>query len=760
MDKRFLTFMLLVFVIVMANAAIMRRLFPPQPAPQAEAQPAAAPAAASAATAKAEVAANPPAAGAPQPADPNAPAVAADAAPLAAAQAFAPQWVSLGSLVDDPKQRILVTLSNRGAVVERVELNNPRYHDVDNIRPLGGYLGHLAETDLADKSGVKVNVVGAGTPAAAAGLKVGDVVTAIDDRPTPNVDVFRLVLRETKPETTAELAFRRDGAAQKVTVQLRRHPLEVVRPEFTDLNAPHQADPQSLLLTLQQFDDQTLASDEGPPELAGLDLTTAYWEVLPADPAQPHAATFRRVVPAPYHVEVLKHFRLTPVADANVDTDTAQAYTLDLRIEVKNLDSKPHKIGYRLDGPTGLPAEGFWYSRDGKIGIESNPGMRDVIYGYFNGSYVEHGMYTCTAIVDKSTSPIADKPIRYAGVDSQYFAAVVLPQLDDPNENRLPRLSPMQVGRTPEPASSRKKLTNVSFRLLSTGVETPAGAVAHRHDYKLFFGPKVPDMLEAYGLGAQIDYGWFDWIAVAMLWILHTFYKFVGNYGIAIVMLTIVVRLMMFPLSRKQALNAAKMQELQPEIKRLAEKYKNKPEEKLKAQQELFKKHNYSVAGGCLPIFIQLPIFVGLYNSLKVDVELRQAPLISESVRWASNLAAPDMFWYWKPFLPDFLAGEDSWLGPFLNLLPCVTIALFLLQQKMFMPPPTDEQSALQQKMMKYMMIFMCVMFFKVPGGLCVYFITSSLWSIAERQLLPKPKPAPMATATLDVGGERKPSRK
>src|SRR5262249_48537562 len=102
---------------------------------------------------------------------------------------------------------------------------------------------------------------------------------------------------------------------------------------------------------------------------------------------------------------------------------------------------------------------------------------------------------------------------------------------------------------------------------------------------------------------------------------------------------------------------------------------------------------------------------------------------------------APDMFWFWKPYLPGFLGSEHGFLGPYLNLMPLVTIGLFLWQQKIMMPPPTDEQSAMQQKIMQYMMIFMALMFFKVPSGLCIYFIASSLWSIAERKLLPKTQP-------------------
>jgi YidC/Oxa1 family membrane protein insertase len=153
----------------------------------------------------------------------------------------------------------------------------------------------------------------------------------------------------------------------------------------------------------------------------------------------------------------------------------------------------------------------------------------------------------------------------------------------------------------------------------------------------------------------------------------------------------------------------------------------------------LFAKHNYNPFGGCLLMFIQLPIFIGLYRSLSVDIELLQAPLIS-GLWWCSNLAGPDMLWYWESYLPAFLGDPgDGWLGPYLNVLPIITIVLFLVQQKMFMPPPTDEQTRMQQQMMKYMMIFMGVLFFRVPSGLCVYFIASSLWGIAERKLLPSP---------------------
>jgi YidC/Oxa1 family membrane protein insertase len=175
--------------------------------------------------------------------------------------------------------------------------------------------------------------------------------------------------------------------------------------------------------------------------------------------------------------------------------------------------------------------------------------------------------------------------------------------------------------------------------------------------------------------------------------------------------------------------------------------------------QQLYRKHEMNPLGGCLPVLIQLPIFIGLWRALAVDIELRQAPLFGAGVQWCSNLAAPDMFYNWSRFMPSFITHGPGffWLGPYLNVLPLITIGLFLWQQKMFMPEPTNEQAAMQQKIMKYMMIFMSLMFYKVPSGLCLYLIVSSLWGIAERKLVP---PATGGIAAGGAGDQPSPTNK
>ena len=131
---------------------------------------------------------------------------------------------------------------------------------------------------------------------------------------------------------------------------------------------------------------------------------------------------------------------------------------------------------------------------------------------------------------------------------------------------------------------------------------------------------------------------------------------------------------------------------------------------------------------------------------------LRDAPLIP-GVSWCSNLAGPDQLWRWKESLPEFfsfLTDETGFLGPYFNLLPIISVVLMLVQQKLFTPPPTDDQQAMMQKMMTFMMVFIGVIFFKVPAGLCIYFITSTLWAILEKKLIPPPKLAPHLQERLD----------
>jgi YidC/Oxa1 family membrane protein insertase len=554
----------------------------------------------------------------------------------------------------------------------------------------------FGEADGED--GALVGKVAPESPAARAGLQPGDRIVAVDLTDVERAADFTEILTTVPTGSRLVLTIVRDGAERELSYLIQA-------------------------------------------ELPDLDLRDGYWELESSDAEQ---VTFLWRLPR-HGLEVVKRFRLTKAAGQNGARPDGynRAFHLVVDLELRNVGQQEIKdVAYQFDGPTGLPTEGWWYTN--KISRTwSGIGIRDVAVHHENDNplLIPPQMLVGDQKWVRWTDQEKGK-LLYLGVDAQYFAAVLLPSAKSPMPVNIAESMPLRASRVPKD-KARWRLLDVSTRIVSQPVDLQPGA-SLRHEYTFFVGPKKPDLLARYGLSELLYYGWFGFVAVPMLWILHFFHSIVGNYGLAIIMLTVLVRGCMFPLSRKQALSAQKMQELQPEIKKLAEKYKNNLEARNKAQRELFQKHNYNPLGGCALMFVQLPIFIGLYRSLMVDVELHQAPLIP-GLDWCSNLAAPDMLFHWESWMPAFLASETGYLGPYFNLLPIFTIALFIVQQKMFMPPPADEQAALQQKMMKYMMVFMGFLFFKVASGLCIYFIASSLWGIAERKLLPKvtPPPAP-----------------
>ncbi|MEX2185948.1 MAG: YidC/Oxa1 family insertase periplasmic-domain containing protein [Pirellulales bacterium] len=669
---------------------------------------------------------------------PDKPDAVAKAAPVApAAGKVARQHVAIGSIDPDGAYRQLWVFDGKGGAVERIELASHRYHDLEDD---SGYLGHFAPAD-AKGNGAIVGVVGAGTPGAAAGLKAGDTIVALAGEEVEDAAALEKILAATRPGEEVEIGILRDGKPDKLRATLVRHPMQIVRPELE--NRQHRrVSPEP---PLRGADDQLSfilgLTQVGDADLDDVDLGAAVWSVTAHDES---SAEFQLTLDK-LGLRVTKRYELAKLADGENDIADARAYHVNLKITIEQLIDAERKIAYRLDGPTGMPTEGWWYSR---------MGMRDYFVGFKEegSDDVSYHLTQCVAIAKRpgENDGIRDDPreITFAGVNSQYFAAAVIPKHD-----ALLMTRPVVAG---EPFKGHENLTNITCRLTTQGAKLSKAGDKIEHKYELFAGPKRPELLASYGIGKTVDYGMWAWAWIAKLLqgVLHTFYAVVGNYGLAILMLTVMVRLIMFPLSRKQVRGAMKMQELQPEMKRINEMYKKDLEARNRALSQLFRKHNYHPLSGCLPIFIQLPIFIGLYNSLWVDIELRQAPLFP-GLDWCSNLAAPDMLHDWTRWMPDFVLNGGLFgmlppaMGPYLNVLPIVTVALMIVQQKMFTPPPTNDQAEMQQKIMKYMMVIMCFLFYKVASGLCLYFICSSTWGLAERKLMPKPAPKDGAAEVL-----------
>jgi YidC/Oxa1 family membrane protein insertase len=684
-------------------------------------------------------------------AEPN--ATEPPATPTASEVTVEQRWESFGSYAPDSGHTLLVTFNNKGAAIERVELttrNAKGKLKYRNLEDKSGYLGNLALTYRGER-GCTVNVVGDGTPAALAGLQRGDVLLSIDGAPIDEPAAQAQALSAKKPGESVSLQIERPGTTPPseltLTARLDVRPLELIRPELLqgDERFPH---PLSFVMSLNEKRGAKTVKMDSP--------ATMNWAVEPtADGVVEFRLALGKTPATGEPIELIKRFRLGTQQDLvaageTATSDAPPAYHVDMELELRNASESPRRLAYSLGGPTGLPLEGWWYSSKIQPSMWGGAGARDVLISTEATSY---HLATCPSLYKKAIktpdSPsitlfgddeeTPNRTLHYLSVDTQYFIAALMPMgPQGTNFNVFHRAEAFALGDVTKQPKGHSRTTDVTFSLDGTPIALE-GDASHTQSFRLFLGPKDPDVLEAYDLGNAIYYGWFGKISKILKSILHFFYGVVGNFGIAIILLTVLVRGCMFPISRKAAKNAAMMQELAPEMRKLTEKYKGDMEKRAKAQQELFRKHNYNPFGGCWLMFLQLPIFLGLYRCIAVDIELRQAALIP-GLEWCSNFAGPDMLWFWKPYMPAMLVSETGMLGPYFNVLPLITVSLFLVHQKLFTPPATDEQSAMQLKMMKYMTLFMGFMFFKVASGLCLYFIASSLWGIAERKLVPKPK--------------------
>ncbi len=433
------------------------------------------------------------------------------------------------------------------------------------------------------------------------------------------------------------------------------------------------------------------------------------------------------------------------------------ALDLAFSFELPKDASSDRSIRYRLHGPSGIPIEGEWYSTN----------LRNAYFASADGNLITHSANDIVNETPEDELEAQRKPgyvwsssagsLAFSGVENQYFATFLKPE---PSSENLRSDAVMTViDADPNKKRSADVSVDVTFPKLEV---TPARPVTDR--FVLYAGPKTDEALAAFGaedlatfrragsiriwilgpiirLFIGIYEGLFNpaveflsyWVVGPLLersyaataWIAGLFGGTRGSYGIAIIILTIIVRLAMFPISRKQAISAKKTQLLKPEMDKLREKFKDDPQRMQSENFKLMREYGVNPFAGCLPMFLQIPIFMTLWRTLNIRLELRQAEFL-----WIDNLAAPDMLFKLPFTIPV--------LGEYFNLLPLLVIGLMQLQMKLFTPPAQTSEQETQQKTMRVMMIGMMLFFYRVPAGLALYFITSSLWAVGERLLLPK----------------------
>ena len=237
-------------------------------------------------------------------------------------------------------------------------------------------------------------------------------------------------------------------------------------------------------------------------------------------------------------------------------------------------------------------------------------------------------------------------------------------------------------------------------------------------------------------VSAQSIQGWFSFIsqpfAKFLYLLLRMFHGITHSWGFSIILLTIALRLMMYPLNSWSIQSAAKMQEINPKVKAIQEKYKKDPKKGQIETMNLYRKHGINPVSGCFPMFLQMPFLIGMFYLLKSSFPLRGASFIPG---WIDNLAAPDVLFSWDT--PVFFIGTQF------HLLPLILGATMYLQQKMSSKLPKDPKDLTdaqkQQKMMgNIMSIVFTVMFYGFPSGLNLYFISSTLLGILQQWYLTK----------------------
>jgi YidC/Oxa1 family membrane protein insertase len=542
--------------------------------------------------------------------------------------------------------------------------------------------------------------------------------------------------------------------------------------------------------------------DEHPSPELGDRTWTVVERHQPAD-GSPWRAVFETTLEAPYFLKLRKTYTLAPddyhiglkldlepIAPP-VRLNTGMALIGGGVIHsrhIKPFQGREKGVGkfkYQIAGPHQLPIEGEWYT----------PTYRNVLIGWLTGKgAAKRTIEDAGTITTKhGGDPVygGGHQLTYAAVGTSHFASALAIDDTQPAEIRQGMWDHVTPTREPHAGDNPDQpfLADVTFRAVAKTLDPAPDETIH-HQYLIYDGPiKVrllyqmgprtqgrpvsDDLVNRYlynltlrtltdapspnvlGRFANAIY-WSD-LVITFTNLMHTvlgwLHILVGSWGVSIILLTVMVRLILLMPSRKQQIMMARMQEkmakMKPELDKVQEKYKNDPQRLQQEKAKLMFQHGVnplSTMGGCLMLFAQMPIFMGLYYCLQESVFFRLKDFL-----WIPNLAAPDMLLWWGQGIP-WVSSPDSlggslYLGPYFNILPLLAVALIFLQQKLTMPPPTDEQQEMQQRMMKIMIVVMAVFFYKMPAGLCLYFICSTSWALAERKLSPKPK------AVKDAGG-------
>lgn len=286
-----------------------------------------------------------------------------------------------------------------------------------------------------------------------------------------------------------------------------------------------------------------------------------------------------------------------------------------------------------------------------------------------------------------------DKGVLWTSFGDKYFLQAVISDNSSIASTRITQL----------PTSNVQSLITIPALTVN-----PGQAVSINH--RLYFGPKDLDILKAQGskLESAIDFGWFSAIAKPLLYAMKFFYRYVNNYGVAVIIITVILKLIFFPLTHKSYKSMKEMQKLQPKMTSIREKFKNDRDSMNREIMKLYQEHKVNPLGGCLPMVIQIPVFFALYKALMFSIELRHAPFML----WITDLSAKDPYY----------------------ITPVIMGVTMFVQQKM----TPSNMDPMQQKIMLALPVVFTFMFLNFPSGLVLYWLVNNILTIGQQYYINK----------------------
>jgi YidC/Oxa1 family membrane protein insertase len=356
--------------------------------------------------------------------------------------------------------------------------------------------------------------------------------------------------------------------------------------------------------------------------------------------------------------------------------------------------------GFTVSNPLEKPVEGIL-----KAQISSLPPKESTSYYSFIGaSLLLNNKYEEIASKDLKNEKSLSGLIAWISYQEDYFMTAFVPEAESQAN-----------------FAARTLGSGVFEQIWSAALQpVPSGNQFSTHS-TLYMGPRDLDMLKVIGrkLDLAIDFGWTDIIAKPLLYLLRFFNQYTGNYGIAIILLTILIKILFWPLTHKSYKSMKEMQKIQPLMAKIREKYKDNREMMNKEMMSLYKTYKVNPMGGCLPMVIQIPVFFALFRILGNSIELRHAPF----VLWINDLSAPDRLFH-LPFTIPYMTPPSG--------IPVLTLlmgASMFIQQKMT-PTPGDP---MQAKIMLFMPVIFTFMFINFPSGLVLYWLVNNVLSIGQQ---------------------------